>query len=65
MARYSKCAFSVISRCYQASSLDLSRPVGAHEQKMERVREIRDLIKRQMEEWCAEMCVAESAVKLV
>ncbi len=35
---------------------DPSALSGTREQKMERVREIRDLIKRRVEEWCAEVC---------
>lgn len=37
---------------------DPSALTGTHEQKLERVREIRDLIKRQIEQWCAEVCPA-------
>jgi arsenate reductase (thioredoxin) len=33
---------------------------GMREQQLERVREIRDMIRRKVEAWCAEVCVVES-----
>jgi len=35
---------------------DPSAVAGTHEQKLQRVREIRDMIKRQVEKWCMEVC---------
>jgi arsenate reductase (thioredoxin) len=35
---------------------DPSAIQGTHEQKSERTRQIRDLIKSQVEEWCGEVC---------
>jgi arsenate reductase len=35
---------------------DPSALTGSHAQKMERVREIRDLIRGRLEEWCRETC---------
>jgi arsenate reductase len=34
---------------------------GSHEQKLEKVREVRDAIKQQIENWCAEVCCLEAA----
>jgi arsenate reductase len=39
---------------------DPSTLTGTHEEKLERVREIRDRIKRQIEQWCEKVCVAHS-----
>ena len=35
---------------------DPSALTGSHEQRLQRVREIRDDIARRVEQWCAEMC---------
>ena len=35
---------------------------GAHEEKLARTREIRDMIKAKIESWCAEVCSPASAV---
>jgi arsenate reductase len=35
---------------------DPSAIQGAHEQKLERTRQIRDMIKSQVEKWCEEVC---------
>ena len=35
---------------------DPSATQGTHEQKLERTRQIRDMIKSQIEEWCGEVC---------
>ena len=34
---------------------------GSHEEKLEKVREVRDAIKQQIENWCAEVCCLEAA----
>jgi arsenate reductase len=40
---------------------DPSAIQGTREQKLERTRQIRDLIKSQVEKWCAEVCGTETA----
>ena len=37
---------------------DPSRFPGAHEEKLARTRQVRDLIERKVEEWCANICSA-------
>jgi len=39
---------------------DPSAIQGTHEQKLERTREIRDMIKSQVEKWCGEVCEIEA-----
>lgn len=39
---------------------DPSAIQGTHEQKLERTREIRDMIKSQVEKWCEEVCETEA-----
>ena len=34
---------------------------GTHEEKLEKVREVRDAIKQKIEDWCAEVCCLETA----
>jgi len=34
---------------------------GTHEEKLEKVRNVRDAIKQKIEEWCAEVCCLEAA----
>jgi arsenate reductase len=34
---------------------------GTHEEKLEKVREVRDAIKQQIEKWCAVVCCLEAA----
>jgi arsenate reductase len=48
--------FPSVTKRLHWSFPDPSALTGTHEQKMERVREIRDLIKRQVEQWGAEAC---------
>jgi arsenate reductase len=48
--------FPSVTKRLHWSFPDPSALTGTHEQKMERVREIRDLIKRQVEQWCEEIC---------
>jgi arsenate reductase len=43
------------------SFADPSQVVGTPEEKVERVREIRDQIRRHIQHWCAQVCVAETA----
>ncbi len=40
---------------------DPSALTGTHERRMERVREIRDAVERQVQQWCEAECLAESA----
>jgi len=40
---------------------DPSALTGTHEQKLKRVREIRDLIEAKIKSWCAEVCVSAAA----
>ena len=40
---------------------DPSALTGTHEQRMERVREIRDIIREQVQQWCDQVCVTETA----
>ena len=40
---------------------DPSVLTGTHAEKLERVREIRDLIERKIQNWCAEVCIAQEA----
>jgi arsenate reductase len=40
---------------------DPSQVTGTHEEKLERVRKIRDDIREKIENWCAEVCLAEPA----
>lgn len=39
---------------------DPSAIQGTHEQKLERTREIRDMIKARIEAWCEEVCLVEA-----
>lgn len=39
---------------------DPSAIQGTHEQKLERTRQIRDMIKSQVEKWCGEVCGVEA-----
>ena len=41
---------------------DPSALTGTHEQRMVRVREIRDIIREQVQQWCDQVCVTETAV---
>ena len=43
------------------SFADPSQVTGTPEEKVERVREIRDEIRAKIERWCAEVCVPEAA----
>ena len=43
------------------SFADPSQVTGTDEEKLERVREIRDEIREKIEDWCAEVCAAETA----
>jgi len=43
------------------SFADPSQVAGTDEEKLERVREIRDEIREKIENWCAEVCAAETA----
>ena len=40
---------------------DPSALTGTHEQRLERVREIRDIIREQIQQWCDQVCVTETA----
>jgi len=40
---------------------DPSALQGGHDERLVRTREIRDMIKAKIEEWCAEMCPAVEA----
>jgi arsenate reductase len=41
---------------------DPSTLSGTHDEKLKRVREIRELIRHKVERWCEEVCLAESLV---
>jgi arsenate reductase len=43
------------------SFADPSQVIGTDEEKLERVREIRDEIREKIENWCAEVCEPETA----
>jgi arsenate reductase len=53
--------FPGITKRLHWSFPDPSAVQGTHEQKLARTREIRDTIKAKIEEWCADVCVAETA----
>jgi arsenate reductase (thioredoxin) len=40
---------------------DPSKFQGSHEEKLEKTREVRDIIKQQIEKWCAEVCCLTAA----
>ena len=40
---------------------DPSKVQGTHDEKLQQVREIRDMIRAQVEDWCAEVCTRETA----
>ncbi len=50
--------FPGITKRLHWSFPDPSAATGTHAQQMERVREIRDMIKRRVEQWCMEVCAA-------
>ncbi len=52
--------FPGITKRLHWSFPDPSAIQGTHEQKLERIREIRDMIKSQVEKWCGEVCGIES-----
>ena len=51
--------FPGAARRLEWSFADPSAIPGTHDERMERVREIRDAIERRVQAWCDEMCVAE------
>ena len=55
--------FPGITKRLHWSFPDPSTLTGTPEQKMERTREIRDMIKRRVEQWCAEICADMSSPK--
>jgi arsenate reductase len=48
-------------RHIQWSFPDPARFAGTHEEKLARIREVRDAIKSRIDAWCEEMCVANAA----
>src|ERR1700733_4675023 len=48
--------FPGVTRRLHWSFPDPSKFQGTHEEKLEKVREVRDAIKLQIEKWCAEVC---------
>ena len=51
--------FPGVSQRLNWSFPDPSAVTGTHDERMNRVREIRDAIERKVQAWCDEMCVAE------
>jgi len=54
--------FPGITKRLHWSFPDPSAASGTHDQKVAQAREIRDQIRRKVEEWCEQVCVAESLV---
>jgi arsenate reductase len=52
--------FAGITKRFHWSFPDPSKVPGTHDEKLEQVREIRDLIRRRAEDWCEEAGVTES-----
>jgi arsenate reductase len=48
--------FPGVTRRLHWSFPDPSNFQGTREEKLERTREVRDMIKRQIEQWCEEVC---------
>jgi|SRR5579859_3722428 len=53
--------FPGITRRLHWSFPDPSAIQGTHEEKLARTREVRDLIKAKIEDWCDEMCISAKA----
>jgi arsenate reductase len=52
--------FPGITKRLHWSFPDPSKVTGTHDEKLERAREIRDLIRQRVDDWCGEVCKAES-----
>ena len=53
--------FPGITKRLHWSFPDPSKATGTHEEKLARVREIRDMIRSRVEQWCEDKCAAQPA----